>query len=168
MMLVIIGVGLLSAFTIKRTMMPEFDIDMISISMAYPGAAPEEVEQGIVLKIEEALADLEGIKRIESDSLESLARIIIEPEDEDAIVELINDVKNRVDAVPHFPEGAEKPIIGRVELPIQALMIQISGDLDERRSGEVDDGDVAAVGVVLELLKVVLGDDLQATAPTHR
>ncbi len=137
LMIVIIAVGLLSAFTIKRTMMPEFEIDIIQISMPYPGAAPEEVEQGIVLKIEEALADLEGIKRIESNARESFARILIEPEDEDNIVELMNDVKNRVDAVPHFPEGAEKPIIGRIEFPIQALVVQIAGDLDERSMKEL-------------------------------
>jgi len=132
LMLVIIAVGLLSAAHIKRTMMPEFEIDVVSIMMLYPGAAPEEVEQGIVLKIEEALSDLEGIKRIESDSMESMARMIIEPEDEDKMMELLNDVKTRVDAIAHFPEGAEKPIIGRIELPIQALVVQISGDLDER------------------------------------
>ncbi|MEP5766437.1 MAG: efflux RND transporter permease subunit [Halieaceae bacterium] len=156
LMLVIIAVGLLSAFTIKRTMMPEFEIDIISISIPYPGAAPEEVEQGIVLKIEEALADLEGIQRIESDALESVARIIIEPENEDDVIELMNDVKNRVDAISAFPEGAEKPIIGRVELPIQALMIQIAGDLDERSMKEmaeeikldlISDPDVSSVNI---------------------
>ena len=137
LMLVIIGVGLLSGFNIKRTMMPEFEIDIIEITMAYPGAAPEEVEQGIVLRIEEALSDLEGIKRIESDSRESIARVIIEPEYEDNIVELMNDIKTRVDAIPSFPEGAEKPITGRVELPLQALIIQIAGDLDERSMKEL-------------------------------
>ena len=137
LMLVIIAVGMLSALTIKRTMMPEFEIDVIEIIMPYPGAAPEEVEQGIVLRIEEALTDLEGIKRIESDARESLARIIIEPEDEDNIIELMNDVKTRIDAIPSFPEGAEKPIVGRVELPFQALIIQISGDLDERSMKEL-------------------------------
>jgi multidrug efflux pump subunit AcrB len=137
LMVVIVGIGLLSALNIKRTMMPEFDIDVIDITMPYPGAAPEEVEQGIVLRIEEALSDLEGIKRIESDSRESVARIIIEPEDEDEIIELMNDVKTRVDAIPSFPEGAEKPIVGRAELPMQALIIQISGDLDERSMKEL-------------------------------
>jgi multidrug efflux pump subunit AcrB len=137
LMIIIIAVGLLSGLMIKRTMMPEFDIDMIQISMPYPGAAPEEVEQGIILKIEEALADLEGIERIQSDARESMARVIIEPEDGDDMVELINDIKNRVDAIAHFPEGAEKPIIGRVELPIQAMMIQIAGDLDERSMKEL-------------------------------
>ncbi len=137
LMLMIIIVGLYSGLNIKRSMMPEFDIDMVMISMPYPGAAPEEVEQGIILKIEEALADLDGIKRIESDALESVGRVMIEPENEDNIMELMNDIKTRVDAIAHFPEGAEKPIVGRIELPIQALMIQLKGDLDERSMKEL-------------------------------
>ncbi len=137
MMFLIIVIGLYSAATIKRSMMPEFDIDMVMITMPYPGAAPEEVEQGIVLKIEESLADLDGIKRIESDSLESFAQVFVEPENEDNIMELMNDVKTRIDAISHFPEGAEKPIVGRIELPIQALMIQLKGDLQERDMKEL-------------------------------
>ncbi|MEE4190924.1 MAG: efflux RND transporter permease subunit [Halieaceae bacterium] len=137
LMFVIVAVGLLSTFNIKRTMMPEFEIDVIQVLVPYPGAAPEEVEQAIVLRIEEALSDLDGIDRIESDAMESLARIIIEPENEDDMVEMINEVKNRVDGIPSFPEGAEKPIVGRVELPFQALIIQVAGDLDERSMKEL-------------------------------
>ena len=137
LMVVIVAVGLLTALNIKRTMMPEFDIDVIDIVIPYPGAAPEEVESGIVLRVEESLSDVEGIKRIESDAKESVARIIIEPENEDEIIELMNDVKTRIDAVSSFPEGAEKPIIGRVELPFQAMIIQLSGDLDERSMKEL-------------------------------
>ncbi len=137
LMIVIVAVGVLTAFNIKRTMMPEFEIDVIDITMSYPGAAPEEVEQGIVLRIEEALSDVDGIKRIESDSMESVARIIIEPENEDDVVELMNDVKTRIDAVSSFPAGAEKPIVGRIELPFQAMIIQLAGDLDERSMKEL-------------------------------
>jgi multidrug efflux pump subunit AcrB len=137
MMLLIITLGIYAGVNLKRSMMPEFDIDMVQVTMAYPGAAPEEVEQGIVLKIEEALADLDGIKRVESTAAESMAFVMVEPENEDDIVELINDVKTRVDAIPHFPEGAEKPIVGRIQLPIQALMVQLSGDLDERSMKEL-------------------------------
>ncbi|MFT5483411.1 MAG: multidrug efflux pump subunit AcrB [Halieaceae bacterium] len=132
LMIIILAAGLLSSASIKRTMMPEFEIDFLVITMAYPGAAPEEVEKGIVYKIEEAIADLEGIDRVESDSIESMARIMIEPVDSDNLFELMNDIQNRIDAIQHFPEGAEKPVIGRIEIPLEAMMIQIAGDLDER------------------------------------
>ncbi len=132
LMLFIIAVGLLSTFSIKKTMMPEFELDFIVISMVYPGAAPEEVEQGIIYRIEEAISDLDGIERVESDSMESLARMTIEPAEGIDVNELINDVRNRVDAIHQFPESAEKPVIGRFEIPLEALLIQITGALDER------------------------------------
>ncbi|MFO7551970.1 MAG: efflux RND transporter permease subunit [Haliea sp.] len=132
LMAIILVVGLGSAFTIQRAMFPTFDIDMIFINMAYPGASPEEVEQGIVLKIEEAINDLDGIKRVESDAMESLARIMIEPLDGTDINELLADIKNRIDAIQHFPENAEKAIISQPELLFPALQLQLSGDLDER------------------------------------
>ncbi len=132
LMAIILVVGLGSAFTIQRAMFPTFDIDMIFINMAYPGASPEEVEQGIVLKIEEAINDIDGIKRVESDAMESLARIMIEPLDGTDINELLADIKNRIDAVQHFPENAEKAIISQPELLFPALQLQLSGELDER------------------------------------
>jgi multidrug efflux pump subunit AcrB len=132
LMLVIIAVGIGSAFNIQRAMFPAFDIDMIYIRAPYPGAAPEEVEKGVVLKIEEAINDVDGIKRVESDSHESYALIWIEPHDGVDVSKLLDDVQSRVDAIPHFPEEAEKPIISQPEILFPALTVQIAGDLDER------------------------------------
>ena len=137
LMLLIIVAGVYAGLNIQRAVMPNFDIDLIQITMVYPGAAPEEVEQGIVLKIEEALSDLDGIQHLESEARESFAFIFIEPEDTDATEELFNEVKTRIDAIPHFPEGAEKPIVGRIEPPLQALILQVTGDLDERSMKEL-------------------------------
>lgn len=132
LMIFIVVVGLFSAFSIKRSMMPEFEMDYVIISMVYPGAAPEEVEQALIYRIEEAISDLDGIDRIESDALESVARIFVEPVDGDNTSELMNEIKNRIDAIHQFPEGAEKPVIGRIDIPLEALLIQITGRLDER------------------------------------
>jgi multidrug efflux pump subunit AcrB len=132
LMLIIMAVGLGSAFTIQRAMFPAFDIEMIVIEAPYPGAAPEEVEQGIVLKIEEAISDVDGIKRVESDAFESYAVLWIEPHEGTNLPALLDDIQNRVDAIPHFPEEAEKPIISQPELQFPALTLQISGDIGER------------------------------------
>jgi multidrug efflux pump subunit AcrB len=132
LMMVIMTVGLFSAFNIQRAMFPAIDLDIIFITMAYPGAAPEEVEKGIVLKIEEAINDVDGIKRVESDAWESMARVMVEPQDGVDITKLLDDIKIRIDAVQHFPEESEKPIIRKPELLFPALTVQISGDLDER------------------------------------
>ncbi len=132
MMLVILAVGLGSAFTIQRALFPAFDFEAIFITVPYPGAAPEEVELGVVMKVEEAINDLDGIKRVESDSMESLGRIMIEAQDGVPISKLLNDVQNRIDGISGFPEEAEEPIITQPEVLFAALTIQISGALDER------------------------------------
>jgi multidrug efflux pump subunit AcrB len=132
LMLIIMALGLGSAFTIQRAMFPAFDIDLIFIVAPYPGAAPEEVEQGVVLKIEEAINDIDGIKRVESDAFESYARIMIEPHEGTDLPMLMDDVQNRIDAIRHFPEQAEKPIVSQPELLFPALTLQIAGDIDER------------------------------------
>jgi multidrug efflux pump subunit AcrB len=132
LMLIIMVVGLGSAFTIQRAMFPAIEIEFIFVNVAYPGAAPEEVEQGVVLKIEEAINDIEGIKRVESDSFESGARMIIEPLEGYNLAKLMADIQNRVDAIQHFPREAEKPIISQPELLFPALTLQLSGNIDER------------------------------------
>ena len=132
MMLIIIAVGIGSAFNLQRALLPAFDINRVFINVAYPGAAPEEVEQGIILKIEESINDVDGIKRIESDAFESLGRVILEPHEGVDIGKLTNDIKSRIDGITHFPDEAERPIISQPEIMFPALTIQISGDLDER------------------------------------
>ncbi|MEM9253992.1 MAG: efflux RND transporter permease subunit [Pseudomonadota bacterium] len=132
LMLIIILVGLGSAFTLQRALFPVIDFNIVWLEASYPGAAPEEVEQGVVLKIEEAINDLEGIKRVESDSFESRAVMMIEPQDGADLGKLLDDIQNRVDAITHFPEEAEKPIISQPEILFPALVLQLSGDIDER------------------------------------
>ncbi|NQX89429.1 MAG: efflux RND transporter permease subunit [Halioglobus sp.] len=132
LMAVIIVVGLGSAFNIQRAMFPAIDIEFIMIDLVYPGAAPEEVEQGLVLKIEESINDLDGIKRVESDSFESAAVMWIEPQDGVDLRKLMTDIQNRVDAIQHFPAEAEKPVIRQPELLFPALTLQLSGDIGER------------------------------------
>jgi multidrug efflux pump subunit AcrB len=132
LMLVIMAIGLGSAFSIQRAIFPAMEFEIIFINIPYPGAAPEEVELGVVMKVEEALNDLDGIKRIESDAYESLGRIMIEPQDGVSIAKLYNDVQNRVDGISTFPEEAEEPIIIQPDLLFAALTVQISGALDER------------------------------------
>jgi multidrug efflux pump subunit AcrB len=132
LMLIIMAAGLGSAFTIQRAMFPVFEFEMIIIEAPYPGAAPEEVEKGVVLKIEEAINDVDGIKRVEADAFQSLARFWIEPNEGVDLTKLLGEIQNRVDAIQHFPREAEKPIVKQPELLFPALTVQISGELNER------------------------------------
>lgn len=139
LMLIIMAVGIGSSFNIQRAMFPTLDIEMIYINAPYPSAAPEEVEKGVVLKIEEAINDVDGIKRVESDSYESYAMMWIEPHEGTDLSRLLDDIQSRVDAIPHFPAEAEKPIISQPEILFPALTVQISGDLNERSMKAIAD-----------------------------
>tara|TARA_R110001599_G_scaffold353463_1_gene593004 strand:- start:48376 stop:51528 length:3153 start_codon:yes stop_codon:yes gene_type:complete len=132
LMLLIMIVGLGAAFTIQRAMFPAIELEVIFITAPYPGAAPEEVEQGVVLKIEEAINDLDGIKRVESDAFESYARIMIEPNEGMDLGKLLDEVQNRINAISYFPDGAEEPIVRQPELLFPTLTLQLSGSVDER------------------------------------
>lgn len=132
LMIVILAIGLGASFNVQRELIPKFEIDVVNITMPYPGAAPEEVELGIVSKIEEAIKDVNGMKRIHSTTRESLATINIQAEDGTDVLELMDELKNRIDSIQNFPEQAEKPIIQRFELKMEAIRLQLWGELSER------------------------------------
>lgn len=132
LMLLIIALGLMSISSIQRAVSPEIKPNIILITQAYPGAAPEEVESGLILKIEEALKDIDEIKRVSATADESLATITIEVLEDFDVLTVLDEVKTAVDAIAHFPEQAEKPVIQRLQLREHAVNIQVYGNLDER------------------------------------
>ncbi|MFQ5524863.1 MAG: efflux RND transporter permease subunit [Thermoanaerobaculia bacterium] len=132
LMVFIIVTGLMTVFGIKREVFPEFSIDMITIAVPYPGAAPEEVEEGVVVRVEEAIQDLAGIDDIRSTASENAAAIVVEAMDGADIERLLNDIKARVDAIDTFPDEAEEPIIEEVIRRTQVIEVAVSGDADER------------------------------------
>jgi len=132
MMIIIIGIGIGSALSIQRTVQPEFELNIVSITVPYPGATPDEVEKGVVLKIEEALKDIESIESVESTSDESVASLVIEIFDGYDTLAVMDEIKSAVDGIISFPEQAERPIVKRVDFNNHALNIQLYGNLDER------------------------------------
>lgn len=103
--------GVLSLATMHRSFFPEMDPNKIYVSVAYPGASPEEIEEGITTRVEEALVGLEGIKETSSKSSENITNIDIEAYEGVNLNELLQDVKNAVDGINTMPSGAEQPVI---------------------------------------------------------
>lgn len=103
--------GLINIFTLNHSFFPELDPNRIYITVAYPGASPIEIEEGITTKIEESLIGIEGIKEVSSKSKENISSITIESEEGLDINLLTQEVKNAVDGISQFPEGAERPIV---------------------------------------------------------
>ncbi len=130
LMFFIIVAGLISATTIRKETMPEFEIPWVQVRVPYLGAAPQEVEEGVVIKIEEAVQDIEGVETIRSSASEGMGRVTVEASLDADINEVLNEVKTRVDAISTFPALTEKPIIYKQEAERPLTMIAINGDLD--------------------------------------
>lgn len=132
LMLVIVFGGIIAATSINRQMQPDFEINVIEIIVPYPGASPSEVEQGVVLKIEEALSDIEAIESLEATSRESVATLRAEIYSGRDNLAVMDEIKSAIDGISSFPEEIERPIVNQVKFDKHALQLQVSGDLDER------------------------------------
>ena len=130
MILIIVG-GLITVGTIRKETNPALELNTIQVRVAYLGAAPQEVEEGVVLKIEDAIQNLVGIKKIRSSANEGSGNVTIEVFPDTDIDLLLADVKTRVDAISTFPELTEKPVIYKQEINNPVVMIALYGDLDQ-------------------------------------
>ncbi len=132
LMLLIVGAGAVTLVGIKQEVFPEFSSDVVSVRVPYPGAAPEEVEEGVVVRVEERLQSLEGIEEIRSTASENMGTVLVEAEQGADLQRLLNDVKSRVDGIDTFPDEAEEPVIEQAVLRRNVIQIALSGDADER------------------------------------
>jgi multidrug efflux pump subunit AcrB len=110
---------------------PSFESDVISVKVSLRGATPEDVEQGVSIRVEEAVQDLEGIERITSRSSEGSASISIEVESGYEPRDMLADIKSRVDAINTFPADAENPVVGLSQRIREVLTVTIAGDYSE-------------------------------------
>jgi multidrug efflux pump subunit AcrB len=112
---VVILFGGWSAANLNRSFFPELDPNRIIVTVAYPGASPEEMEEGVSIKIEQAIKGLQDIEHIDVISEENVAQLSIVAEQDADMEELLNEVENAVNSINSFPQGAEKPIIRRLK-----------------------------------------------------
>ncbi|HEX7705486.1 MAG TPA: efflux RND transporter permease subunit [Thermoanaerobaculia bacterium] len=131
LMLIVVVAGLVTLTNIRQEVFPEAASDIVSITIFYPGASPEEVEQSLVSRVEERIQDLEGVKRITSTASEGVASISVEALEGSDSQRLLDDVKSRVDAIDTFPVDAEKPVVTEFVLRRQVINIAVSGEADE-------------------------------------
>ena len=136
LMTILLAGGLYSAFTIKKELQPKVEIDVITVGVPFLGATPEDVEEGVLVKIEEAIQDIDGIKEMISTAVRGWGGVNIEVESEYDVLDVLDQVKNRVDAIFTFPENTEKPIYSRAQFQEQVIMLTISGEVDERTMKE--------------------------------
>jgi multidrug efflux pump subunit AcrB len=110
---------------------PEIELNWIQVYVPYLGAAPQEVEEGVVIKIEEAVQDILGIVEIRSSAGEGSGSVTIEVSRDKDINEVLTEVKTRVDAIATFPALTEKPVIYKIEPDVPVVFVAIHGEIDE-------------------------------------
>ena len=130
MMAFIVMSGLVAVTTVREEVFPEIELDRINIQVAYLGAAPEEVEDAVTIRIEEAIQGIDGIKQIQSTAAEGMGTVTIELELGADARKVVDEVKSSVDAITTFPVETEKPIIRELTSRMQVTDIAVSGDVD--------------------------------------
>ncbi len=132
LMVILLAGGLYSAFTIKKEIQPRIETDYVNITVPFLGATPADVEEGVVIKIEEAIQDIEGIEEIISTANRGSGTVTVKVLADYEVTDVMDQVKNRVDAISTFPDNTEKPVISRTQFQQQVIFVTVSGDVDER------------------------------------
>ncbi|QBY03580.1 efflux RND transporter permease subunit [Thalassotalea sp. HSM 43] len=137
LMLSILLAGILSINTrIPLEVFPSFEFDVVNVQVSLRGSTPEDVEQGVAIRIEEAVQDLDGIEKISSTSTEGRAAVRIEAQNGYDVRELLADVKSRVDAINTFPVDAEKPIVSMLQRKHEVIAVTVASEYGEREIRE--------------------------------
>jgi len=127
-MLILVLGGLIQAFNIKQEFLPSAELDIVSVSVPYPGASPEEVEQSIVLAVEEAVRGLDGVEEVTASAREGSGSVTIEVMPGYDLSRMSQDVQSEVDRITTFPEDAEEPTISVSSLRREVLSVIVSAD----------------------------------------
>ncbi len=131
MLLILVG-GVINLLNTTVEIFPDTSVDIITVSVPYLGASPAEVEEGVCIRVEEAVAGIEGIKTLHSTAMEGTGTVTIEVEESYDPTEVLDDVKAEVDRIITFPKETEKPIIAEITTRRQVMSIVLYGDASEK------------------------------------
>ncbi len=131
-MALVLLAGISTWLKLKKEIFPETSTNVVSVSIPYPGATPEEVEKGVCIPIEEALRDLQGIDVMRSTAANSYGVVYVEVSSDSEVRDVLDDMKTRVDAIDNFAENIESPVYEEVLIKNQVLTVAISADANEQ------------------------------------
>jgi multidrug efflux pump subunit AcrB len=132
LMFLIIAGGLFALPQIQQKSFPDIDIDVIRVTVPYLGAAPEEVEEGVCVRIEEEIQGINGIEKLSSTAAEGACTVAAELMAGYDTDRALSEIKNAVDAITTFPDEAEKPVVAQVTVKRVVTQLALSGAVDER------------------------------------
>jgi multidrug efflux pump subunit AcrB len=132
LMIFILVAGALSLASVVIEVFPELDTDIITVRVPYRGASPAEAEEGVCVRVEEAIASIEGIKRIRSTAQENLGTVTVELDEDADNRKVLDDVKAAVDRIETFPAETEKPVVAEGETRRRVISIVLHGRASEK------------------------------------
>lgn len=130
LMLILIAGGLWTAYTIQKEVFPDFQLDIVEVSVVYPGAAPSEVEKGILMPVEEAVRGIQGIKEITSTAREGSGSVRIELVTGTERMKAFQDIDQAVNRIRTFPDDIEQPEVRLQSEQRDVMEIGLYGDVD--------------------------------------
>ena len=131
LMVLLLGGGVFMAVTMQKEVFPEFQLDLVSVSVGYPGAAPAEVEQGILRPVEEAVRGIEGIREITAEAREGSGSVSIELVGGADRMRAFQDVDQAVSRIRTFPDDIEQPVVSLRERRREVIEIGLYGDIGD-------------------------------------
>ncbi len=131
LMLMVLIAGFVAWFQLRKEVFPETSFDAVIVNVPYPNATPEEVTNGVIIPIEEAIADVEGVKRVTSTANRNLGALTIEVETGYETRNVMGDVQTKVDAIDNFADSAEEPVFEELVVNRQILSLAITAETDE-------------------------------------
>ncbi|MDE2803958.1 MAG: efflux RND transporter permease subunit [Gemmatimonadota bacterium] len=137
LMFFILLAGFFALTTLVQEVFPEISMDRVNISVPYPGATPDEVEESIILKIEEQIEGVEGLKQIRSTAAEGRGSVVAELELGEDLNRFLDDIKAQIDRIQTFPAGAERPEVTEVTNRQSVIRLVLFGDASERTLKEI-------------------------------
>lgn len=130
LMIILIGGGIWTMFKIQKEVFPQFQLDYVEVNVGYPGAAPAEVEQGILLPVEEAIRGIQGIKEITSTANEGSGEVLIELVAGTNRMKVFQDIDQAVNRIRTFPDDIEQPEVALQSHQQDVMEIGLYGDID--------------------------------------
>lgn len=138
MMIGLMVVGAASLWTMRREVFPEFELEVVLVTVPYPGSTPEDVETGICQKIEEAVRSIDGIKQVTSIAKEGLGYVLMELRaDVPDVQKVLNEISREVERIPSFPELAEDPEVQQITFREAAIRVSVIGPETDRPDREI-------------------------------
>jgi multidrug efflux pump subunit AcrB len=130
LMIILIGGGIWTMLNMQKEVFPQFQLDIVEVSVVYPGAAPTEVEMGILMPVEDAIRSVEGIKEITSTAREGSGTVMIELVTGINRMKAFQEIDQAVNRIRTFPDDIEEPEVQLQTQQRDVMEIVLYGESD--------------------------------------